>query len=61
MTIRDFQGLLDYGHWANQKLFAKIANLSPAQFVQPVAGSYGSIRNTLVPGMSAEWGWVLIS
>ena len=58
MTISDLQNLFNYGHWANQELFSRIADLSPEQFVQPVAGSYGSIRNTLVHTLSAEWGWL---
>jgi len=32
--------------------------LTPEQFTQQVTGSYGSVRNTLVHIMSAEWGWL---
>jgi len=28
------------------------------EFARTVAGSFGSIRNTLVHVMSAEWGWL---
>ena len=35
-----------------------IARLTPDEFTHTVAGSYGSIRNTLVHVMSAEWGWL---
>jgi uncharacterized damage-inducible protein DinB len=48
----------DYGYWANTKLLGVVAQLTPEQFVQPVVGGHGSIRNTLVHVMSAEWGWV---
>lgn len=58
MTVKDLEVLYDYGYWANNKLFNAIARLTPEQFTQPVAGSYGSIRNTLVHAMSAEWGWL---
>jgi uncharacterized damage-inducible protein DinB len=58
MTVKDLERLYDYGYWANEKLFAVIAQLSPDEFRQDVAGSYGSIRNTLVHILSAEWGWV---
>ena len=58
MTVTDLQRRYDYGYWANRKLFAVIQALSPDQFTQNVAGSYGSIRNTLVHMMSAEWGWI---
>lgn len=58
MTVKDLETLYDYGYWANKRLFDLISQLSPEQFTQPVAGSYGSIRNTLVHAMSAEWGWL---
>jgi uncharacterized damage-inducible protein DinB len=58
MTIKDLEELYDYGYWANRKLFNVISQLTPEQFTQPVAGSYGSIRNTMVHALSAEWGWL---
>jgi len=35
-----------------------ISQLSPEQFTQDVGGSHGSIRNTMVHVLSAEWGWL---
>jgi uncharacterized damage-inducible protein DinB len=35
-----------------------MSQLTPAQFTQNVTGAYGSIRNTLVHMLSAEWGWL---
>jgi uncharacterized damage-inducible protein DinB len=58
MTIKDLEGLYDYGYWANRKLFDVMSRLTPEQFTQPVAGSYGSIRNTMVHVLSAEAGWL---
>ena len=58
MTVKDLEGLYDYGCWANQKLFRVISQLTPEQFTRDVAGSYGSIRNTMVHILSAEWGWL---
>ena len=58
MTVKDLESLYDYGYWANRKLFDVISQLTPEQFTQPVAGSYGSIRNTMVHALSAEWGWL---
>lgn len=58
MTVKDLERLYDYGYWANGKLFDVIAQLSPEEFRQKVAGSYESIRNTLVHMLSAEWGWL---
>jgi uncharacterized damage-inducible protein DinB len=42
MTVKDLETLYDYGYWANRKLFDVMARLTPEQFTQPVAGSYGS-------------------
>jgi uncharacterized damage-inducible protein DinB len=58
MTVKDLERRFDYGYWANGKLFAVISQLTPGQFTQNVAGSYGSIRNTLVHALSTEWGWL---
>lgn len=58
MTVKDLDRLYDYGYWANRKLFQVVSQLTPEQFTQTVAGSYGSIRNTLVHVLSAEWGWL---
>jgi uncharacterized damage-inducible protein DinB len=58
MTVKDIERMYDYGYWADRKLFNVISQLPPEQFTQEVAGSYGSIRNTLVHTLSAEWGWL---
>jgi uncharacterized damage-inducible protein DinB len=58
MTVKDLERIYDYGYWANRKLFKVISQLTPEQFIQDVAGSYRSIRNTLVHTLSAEWGWL---
>ena len=58
MTVKDIETLFDYGYWANGELFEVLSRLTDEQFIQPVAGSYGSIRNTLAHVLSAEWGWL---
>ncbi len=58
MTVRDLENLYEYGCWANNKLFRVILQLTPAEFTQPVAGSYGSVRTTMAHIMSAEWAWL---
>jgi len=58
MTVKDLEALFDYSYWANRQLFDVLSHLTDEQFTQPVAGSYGSIRNTLVHVLSAEWGWL---
>ncbi|GAB5537811.1 MAG: DinB family protein [Rubricoccaceae bacterium] len=57
MTAQHLSTLYDYSMWANARLFRAMADLSDEAFTRTVAGSYGSIRNTLVHVMSTEWGW----
>jgi len=56
MTRDDLQTLYDYNYWANARLLASAARLTRDDFVRPVAGTYGSVRTTLVHIMSAEGG-----
>ena len=58
MQARDLVELYDYHYWANAKLMSAVAQLTPEQFTRSVAGSYESVRNTLVHVLSAEWGWL---
>jgi uncharacterized damage-inducible protein DinB len=58
MTVTSLRVQFDYGYWANAKLFNLVSLLTTEQFIQPVSGSHGSIRNTLVHMMSTEWGWL---
>ena len=58
MTITALRTQFDYGYWANAKVLSVVSILTTEQFTQPVSGSYGSIRNTLVHMMSTEWGWL---
>jgi uncharacterized damage-inducible protein DinB len=58
MTAKDLARLYDYGYWANRRLFGVLSQLTEEQFTQSAPGSYGSIRNTLVHMLSAEWGWL---
>ena len=56
MTVDDLKRRYNYGYWANERLFAVISQLTTEEFTRGVAGGLGSIRNTLVHVMSAEWG-----
>lgn len=58
MTVEDLKTLYDYSYWANRKLADALSRLTTDEFTQHVAGSYGSIRNTMVHMLSAEWGWL---
>ena len=58
MTVKDLERLYDYSYWANRKLLEAMSQLTPEQFARPVADSHGSVRNTMVHVLSAEWGWL---
>jgi uncharacterized damage-inducible protein DinB len=58
VTVKDLAILFDYGYWSNTRLFDVVSRLPVDEFTRPVAGSYGSIRNTLVHMLSAEAGWL---
>ncbi len=58
MRPTDLARLYDYGCWANRRLLAVVAQLTPDEFTRRVGGSYGSVRNTLEHVLSAERGWL---
>src|SRR5262247_3866451 len=58
MTVDDLRHRYEYGYWANRRLFRVMEQMTTEQFTQAVAGSYGSVRNTMVHVLSAEWGWL---
>jgi len=58
MRARDLERLYDHSYWATKRLIVVVSQLTPEQFTQSIAGSYGSVRNTLVHVLSAEWGWL---
>ncbi len=51
------QNLYDYNYWARDQQLQACAKLSPEQFVQPLGGSFGSLRDTLLHIAGAEWIW----
>ena len=58
MTVKDLEALYDYNYWANGRLLQVVSRLTSEEFTRQVAGSYGSVRNTLVHVLSTEWGWL---
>lgn len=58
MTVADLQLLFEYAKWADGRLFDVLSDLTTEEFTRSVAGSYGSVRGTMVHMISATWGWV---
>ena len=57
-TVEEVRRLFAYHYWATARLLEVVATLTPDEWSRDVAGSYGSVRNTLVHTLSAEWGWL---
>jgi uncharacterized damage-inducible protein DinB len=57
MTKSDLQTLLDFHYWARDRVLDAAAALPPEQYTRDLAGSFKSVRDTLVHLYSAEWAW----
>src|SRR3954463_2541435 len=56
--VDELERLFGYHYWATHKLLKVVATLTDEEYARDVAGTYGSVRNTLVHTLSAEWGWL---
>jgi uncharacterized damage-inducible protein DinB len=57
MQAADLVTLYAYNDWANRRILAATARLTPEQFVAPTDLSWGSVRDVLVHALGAEWIW----
>ena len=57
MMHEELTVLLDYHYWARDRLLDAVDRLSPDEFRRDLGSSFGSVRDTLVHTMSAEWVW----
>ena len=57
MNIQDIHLIYEYNYWANKKIFASSANVTPEQFLAPASFPYGGLRGTLPHILDAESGW----
>ncbi len=58
MDIAKLRTLLDYGTWANDRLFDQIAQLAPEQFIAEPAGALPSVRHILTHMLAAQTLWL---
>ena len=49
--------LLDYHYWARDRLLDAVGRLGAEEFHRDLGNSFGSVRDTLVHIVSAEWIW----
>ncbi len=57
MNLADIQLMYDYNVWANNKILAQAALVTPEQFVAPTDHSWGSLRGTIIHTLDTEYGW----
>ena len=57
MTREALLALLDFHYWARDRLLDAVERLTPDQFRRDLGSSFGSVRDTLVHLVSAEWAW----
>lgn len=58
MTVDEVRLLYEYHRWANCRVLESASILTDAQFVQEIAGSFRSVRNTLAHILGADWCWL---
>ncbi|MEE9289168.1 MAG: DinB family protein [Bacteroidota bacterium] len=52
------RALYEYNRWANGRVLDAASTLNPRDFTKNLGSSYGSVRDTLVHVLSAEWIWL---
>ncbi len=60
MKLNDVMTLFEYNYWANRKLLAAAASVTPEQFLAPGNFPWGGLRGTLVHILDTEYGWGLL-
>jgi uncharacterized damage-inducible protein DinB len=53
-----FRTLARYNRWANERLYAACAQLTPAELTKPRAAFFGSIFGTLNHGIAGDRAWL---
>jgi uncharacterized damage-inducible protein DinB len=57
MKLQDLRTMLDYHHWARDRLLDALEPLTPDQLNRDLGSSFKSIRETIVHTYAAEWAW----
>jgi len=57
ISLEVLRELYDYNYWARDRQLEACAKLSEEQFLRPIGTSFGSLRDTLVHLLGAEWIW----
>ena len=55
MTADEIKTLYEYNRWANHRITSACRPLDPEAFTRNLGNSFGSVRDTLVHTLWAEW------
>jgi uncharacterized damage-inducible protein DinB len=58
MTEREALDLFEYNVWANARLLARCAALSPDQWSRELGGSFSTLLSVVAHVVGAEWIWL---
>ena len=58
MSVEYIRTLYKYSAWANGRILDTAASLAPEQLTKAAGASFGSLRDTLVHTMWAQWLWL---
>jgi uncharacterized damage-inducible protein DinB len=58
MLLDAVREMFEHNYWARNRQLRACAALTPEQFVQPLGGSFPSIRDTSVHLLAVEWLWL---
>jgi len=58
MSTEYVRTLYQFNAWANGRILDTAAGLSPGQLTESAGASFGSVHDTLVHTMSAQWLWL---
>lgn len=58
LDLNRIHALYEYNRWANGRVLDAASTLNPQDFTKNLGSSYGSVRDTLVHVLSAEWIWL---
>src|SRR5688572_31369360 len=58
VDLEAIQELYRYNHWANDRVFEAISNLTQQDLTKNLGSSHPSVRDTLAHIVWAEWIWL---
>jgi uncharacterized damage-inducible protein DinB len=58
ISLTALNEMFDHNYWARDRQMQVCSTLTPEQLLQPLGGSFASLRDTLVHMVAVEWIWL---